>query len=300
MAIIFLWPVEYQITRIGFAAAVAMTWAGALVLSWKKKSVRVALIFAGMLPAMAVCMPGRVVDHDLLAADYSRGLRLFRGTRYVWGGEGFLGIDCSGLVRKGLIWGQLLHGLRTFNGGPIREAIDLWWHDCSAMALGDGYRGWTTELFRHDSVAGADHSPLKPGDLAVTADGVHVMAYLGNHTWIEADPDAHKVIQVTLPTDNPWFNKPVTFVRWKCFNPAGSRTYKGMQRTGVKVAVYENRVFHEKRATRRQGRPCYRGVPFSGWWFFSAAGACGRDAAGMESFEPSIQMTWPNLRCSNV
>jgi len=41
------------------------------------------------------------------------------------------------------------------------------------------------------------------------------MAYLGNRRWIEADPDAHKVIEVVLPTDNPWFKTPVVFVRWK-------------------------------------------------------------------------------------
>jgi hypothetical protein len=81
--------------------------------------------------------------------------------------------------------------------------------------LRDGYRGWTAELFRQASVADADHSKLKPGDLAVTADGVHVMAYLGTNTWIEADPDEHKVVEVVLPTDNPWFKTPVAFVRWK-------------------------------------------------------------------------------------
>ena len=214
-AILCLWPVEYQITRLAFAAGVAATWTGALVLWWKRKAIRVALLLAGVLPALAVCLPGRAVDPDVLAADYSRCLRFFRGVRYVWGGEGMLGIDCSGLVRKGLVWGQLCHGLRTFNGGPIRDAITLWWHDSSAAALRDGYRGWTAELFRHDSVANADHSRLKAGDLAVTASGVHVMAYLGGSTWIEADPGARRVIEVVLPTDNPWFKTPVVFLRWK-------------------------------------------------------------------------------------
>jgi cell wall-associated NlpC family hydrolase len=159
-------------------------------------------------------LPGHAVDPELLAADYSRALRCFRGVRYVWGGESFLGIDCSGLVRKGLIWGRLMHGLRTVNGRPVRNAIDLWWHDCSALALRDGYRGWTAELFRHKNIEDADHSLLKPGDLAVTDDGVHIMAYLGNHRWIEADPDAKKVIEVVLPTDNHWFKVPVVFIRW--------------------------------------------------------------------------------------
>ncbi len=215
--ILCLYPVEYRITRLAVVAGVATAWTGALVLWWKWKAIRIVLLLMGVLPAIAACLPGRSVDPDRLAADYSRGLRLFRGVRYVWGGEGWLGIDCSGLVRKGLVWSGLYHGLRTFNGRPIRDAMTLWWHDSSALALGEGYRGWTAELFREEGVATADHSKLKAGDLAVTADGVHVMAYLGGTTWIEADPDAQKVIEVSLPTDNPWFNRPVKFVRWKWF-----------------------------------------------------------------------------------
>lgn len=229
-ALICLYPVEYQITRIAFVVGWAATWTGALLLWWKRKPIRISLLLAGVLPAVAVCLPGRAVDPDVLAADYARGLRCFRGVRYVWGGESLLGIDCSGLVRKGLVWGQLCHGLRTVNGKPIRDAMGLWWHDSSALALRDGYRGWTTELFRETSVAGADHSKLKTGDLAVTADGIHVMAYLGSSTWIEADPDAHRVIEVVTPTDNQWFKTPVVFVRWKWLrspkspNPAPHRT----------------------------------------------------------------------------
>ena len=143
-----------------------------------------------------------------------------------------MGIDCSGLVRKGLVWGQLYHGLRTVNGRPIRDAITLWWHDLSAIALRDGFRGWTNELFRNDTVAGADVLRLRPGDLAVTSDGVHVMAYLGSQTWIEADPNVHKVIEVVLPTDNQWFEMPVVFVRWKWFGTPKPPN-QTVQRTGV-------------------------------------------------------------------
>lgn len=37
---------------------------------------------------------------------------------------------------------------------------------------------------------------------------------LGNGTWIEADPGAHKVIEISLPTTNAWFRVPVVFMRW--------------------------------------------------------------------------------------
>ncbi len=170
---------------------------------------------------LALCLPGRPADPERLAADYARGLRAFRGVRYVWGGEGWLGIDCSGLVRKGLVWGQLYHGVRTLNGRPIRDAIGLWWHDSSAMALRDGYRGWTSELFRGETTAQVDTSKLKTGDLAVTADGIHIMAYLGNGRWIEADPAAHQVVEIAPPMESEWFKAPMVFVRWRWMSGEG-------------------------------------------------------------------------------
>lgn len=56
-----------------------------------------------------------------------------------------------------------------------------------------------------------------PGDFAVTSDGVHVMAYIGDQTWLEADPDVKKVIKVKAPSDNPWFSEPVNVMRWAQF-----------------------------------------------------------------------------------
>jgi hypothetical protein len=117
------------------------------------------------------------------------------------------------LVRQGLIWGQLKHGICTLNGRPVRDALSLWWNDCSAEAMRDGFSGITRECFRAATIGDADPAQLRPGDLAVTADGVHVLAYLGDRTWIEADPAAHKVVEVPLPTSNAWIHVPVVFVR---------------------------------------------------------------------------------------
>ena len=54
--------------------------------------------------------------------------------------------------------------------------------------------------------------------MAVTSNGVHVLAYVGDSTWIEADPSAlvgYKVVQIKAPTSNAWFNTPVHIVRWR-------------------------------------------------------------------------------------
>lgn len=212
--IVLLYPVEYRITRIALVLGGLLSWGGALFLWWRSKTVRTSLFALTGIPMLLVCLPGRPVDVTALSDAYVHSLRSYRDTRYVWGGEKFLGIDCSGLVRRGLIWGKFRHGVQSLNGSPIRAAIELWWYDCTAEALGDGYRGFTFELFRHQSIAEADHLTLRPGDLAVTEDGVHVLAYLGDDTWIEADPDLQKVVEVKLPTGISWFHQPVKFVRW--------------------------------------------------------------------------------------
>jgi hypothetical protein len=52
--------------------------------------------------------------------------------------------------------------------------------------------------------------------MAVTISGVHVMAYLGASTWVEADPTAHRVLIVHGPEpSNNWFSVPVRVVRWR-------------------------------------------------------------------------------------
>ena len=217
--ILLLWPIEYRSTRAAFILLLVFTWIGALVLWWEQKLVRAALILVAALPISAICLPGRTPAPEILTDDYTRALRRFRGVRYVWGGENYLGIDCSGLVRKALAWGLVSNGIRTLNGKPLRDALDLWWHDASALALRDSHRGWTSELFRHKDINTANLAQLKAGDLAVTADGVHVLVYLGNNLWIEADPDENRVIEVSVPSANPWFQTPVVFVRWKWLNP---------------------------------------------------------------------------------
>src|SRR6185436_4505437 len=84
-------------------------------------------------------------DADSLGADYVAGLRRYEGTAYVWGGESPLGIDCSGLIRRGLVDALVLRGVARLDAGLVRHGIGLWWNDCTARALGDGNDG-ATEL----------------------------------------------------------------------------------------------------------------------------------------------------------
>ena len=223
--ILLVFPEGWRATRILAITGGVALWGGALGLAWGRTGVRVALLALPVLVLTALGFPGRTVGVAGLRDDYRRALRLYRFTPYIWGGENVFGIDCSGLVRKGLVWGQILNGLRTANGHPVRDAVTLWWHDCSARALRDGYRAQTRPLFRADSVSAIDAQRLDVGDLAVTADGVHVMVYVGDRMWTEADPGLRRVVTLTAPADNHWFNVPVVVVRWRVLD--GERAGEG-------------------------------------------------------------------------
>ena len=50
----------------------------------------------------------------------------------------------------------------------------------------------------------------------MTVNGVHVMAFLGDRQWIEADPDIGKVVIVQVPErTNPWFQETFKILRWR-------------------------------------------------------------------------------------
>lgn len=187
---------------------------GFLLLGWGiwrllagKRALRVgwcALLLLGCVPFL---LPGKPLETGALREDYVRRLRHFEGTRYVWGGESALGIDCSGLPRRALrdaLWAQ---GCRTWNGRAFRAWLHEWCFDSSAKAMMVHHRGRTRTLPGCGSLWDLhEHAPL-PGDLAIRADGRHVMVYLGNREWIEADPTLAKVhIWISTSEDGGWYD----------------------------------------------------------------------------------------------
>lgn len=212
---VWLYPISSTLTRSLGIATLAAVWLGLGALAWRRRAARGAWVCVTLFCAVFMALPGRGGrDTAAMRGDFTAGLRRYTGTRYAWGGESPRGIDCSGLMRRGMIDGMFLRGVRTFDPGLARWSIWLWWHDCSARDLGNG-NGMTTHLFDTVSINAMDQSRLEPGDMAVTATGIHVMAYLGDKLWIEADPGAGKVITVSAPTkDNPWFREHMKIVRW--------------------------------------------------------------------------------------
>ena len=219
-----LQPVSLGIMRAGGVAVTVALWVGALLWWWPRKGVRAALLGGALLPLALLLGPGRPADEEALRAAYLEQLRSFEGVRYHWGGESRLGIDCSGLVRHGLIRATLWQGVTTLNPALVRDAAELWWFDASAKALGEQYKGFTAEIGQVDNLNQTPPDLLMPGDVAVTRSGVHTMAYLGDGVWIEADPGELRVLVLRAPSPNPWMSVPMRLVRWSRWAKAPTST----------------------------------------------------------------------------
>ncbi|MBN2704631.1 MAG: C40 family peptidase [Pontiellaceae bacterium] len=213
LGVVLYQPVGRSIFRLYIAAAIPALWMGAGVLMWRIRWMAYTIWAAALLAGIILLLPGKKPDPAQLRAEYIKQLRDYEGIQYVWGGENRRGIDCSGLVRRALIDSDFQIGITQANPRALRSAIGLWWNDASAQALLNGYLDLTVPLAVAPSINEIE-SALLPGDLAVTTDGVHVLAYLGNQQWIEADPADLQVLIVHTPSDNIWFNKPVKLVRW--------------------------------------------------------------------------------------
>jgi hypothetical protein len=209
-----LFSVSYSLTRLASIILSFVVWFGFIALVWRLRLLRFALLGITFLLAGFLAWPStRTPPIEALRSDYLAGLQRYEGAAYYWGGESTRGIDCSGLIRRGLIDALFWRGMRSLNPSLVRRAISLWWHDCTASALRDQHRGLTVPVSYTSSVNALDYTNVLPGDLATN--GIHVMAYLGNNRWIEADPGVGRVITVVTPSsDNPWFHTSMNIVRW--------------------------------------------------------------------------------------
>lgn len=218
VALLVAQPLRYGVVRLLIVGGGVALWAGALLLTWRRLPLRLLCIAAVLGPALAlVFFPEQKIDGDALRAAYLRSLRSYEGTPYVWGGEARTGIDCSGLIRMGLIDAEYREGLRTRNIALLRKAAWLWWDDSSARALGDEYRGRTVRRETIASLNQADYDHLRAGDIAVTSGGQHILAYLGDRTWIQADPKVMKTVLTRAPSDDGFFAMQATLLRWRVF-----------------------------------------------------------------------------------
>lgn len=210
-----LWPFHDGVLRYGLLLSLVACWVAALSYAWRWKAARLLLLMLPVLAAVPFLLPAEPMDPVRLHDRYIAALRRLEGTPYLWGGESRWGIDCSGLPRRALRDALWETGVRTANGAAFREWGRQWWFDTSARALGGNYRGFTRPLGVAGKLEDLDTSCLSAGDLAVTADGTHVMVFLEGDRWIQANPVVWKVaIGRPVPDENVWFNAQVTVHRW--------------------------------------------------------------------------------------
>ena len=214
---VWLFPVSTGLTRLAGLILFPIVWVGLIALLWRHRAWRAVLLgITGAVSLFLVWPTKAAPDRAMLRAAYLRGMARYTGTHYYWGGESPKGIDCSGLMRRGMIDGLCLEGCRHLNPAIVRQAFDLWWHDCTAKDFMQGYRGLTTPVLTTPSFNALDYSRIAPGDMAVTDSGLHILAYAGEQRWIEADPDAGRVVTVAAPAPgNDWFTGPMKIVRWR-------------------------------------------------------------------------------------
>lgn len=210
-----VWPYHDGKLRYGLPLALLMTGSAVVGFVWRRKFLRAVLLVLPVLAVVPFCLPEKPLNPGKLRGRYIAAMERMEGSRYVWGGESRGGIDCSGLPRRGLRDALWETGMEDGNGAAFREWGRQWWFDTSAKAMGQGYRSFTRPLVVSGKLRDLDFSQLLPGDLAVTADGRHVMIYLRDGKWIQSDPLAGKVIVRHAARDEiSWFDSPVTMHRW--------------------------------------------------------------------------------------
>lgn len=226
-AVFLIWrPLHDGIMRYGLLLAMVLVWAGLLIVLWPARWWRFTSLALPLLLLLPLLMPGKPLDRERLRKDYLLGMRAFKGSSYVWGGESGRGIDCSGLPRRALRDALMKQAVKG-NAKAARLWMEQWWFDTSARAMMEGYRGFTRPVGITGTLPGIDLGKIEEGDLAVTGDGRHVLIYLGGGEWIQADPGPGRVI-IAKPgvDDNPWFNSYVSIHRW-CLLDDSPEAYSG-------------------------------------------------------------------------
>ena len=118
------------------------------------------------------------------------------------------GISCSTLVRQALI--------DAIGSDKVSHAA-IESHPCLSEELNEGCSGELSPVLHAANLKTIDYTKLKKGDIAVLGNtlGIHTLAYIGDETWIHADPISGKVIESKEPEeDDDWTTFQVNVMRW--------------------------------------------------------------------------------------
>lgn len=211
----FVFPISIGLTRLGIVVGFILLLCGGSYLFWRTIYLRILFLLITMVILTIIFVPGHNENPKQLQNEYVQSLLEYENVRYIWGGENKIGIDCSGLVREGFINANIKIGVKTLNPKLIKRAFFIWWYDCSADALGKSYKQMTKLVFKSQSMDELDYNNIMQGDIIVPEKGFHTFAYIGNNTWIEANPDKGKTVTISSEKrSKEWKNIPIKVLRW--------------------------------------------------------------------------------------
>lgn len=208
-------PVSIGITRLGIVFGFILLWSSGIYLFWRRIYLRILFLIISLVVFLIIIIPGHNANSKQLQDEYVHSLLGYENVRYIWGGENKIGIDCSGLVREGFINANIKVGVKTLNPKLIRRAFFIWWYDCAADALGNSYRQMATLVLKAKSMDELDYNNIRLGDIIVAEKGFHTFVYIGNNTWIEANPDKGNTVTVSSEEKGKdWNGIPIRLLRW--------------------------------------------------------------------------------------
>ncbi|MCX5684079.1 MAG: NlpC/P60 family protein, partial [Planctomycetota bacterium] len=190
-----LWPMRTSIVRGLMLVAVLGLWGGTLLILWRSNWSRRLLLALATAVVIILVLPGRDFDGAALRRQYVASLLAYENAPYVWGGETSRGVDCSGLVRCGMMDAMARLGFQTLNPELLRMGMAVWWSDTTAAGLEQGYGDRLHPTLAAPSLNEIDLGQVMPGDVAVSVGGAHTLAYVGNGAWIAADPLIKRVVR---------------------------------------------------------------------------------------------------------
>jgi hypothetical protein len=147
--------------KIGALAVAALIIVGSVLIVWRFRIFRWVLVALYAVLVLLLLVPSHPPENRSdLRGSYRNALNSYLGCRYVWGGAGYFGIDCSGFVQKGLEDALVTRGLLTLNPSLVREGIWVYWHRTTAKVLGESDVGRTYTVATCPTLNALDYSLL--------------------------------------------------------------------------------------------------------------------------------------------
>lgn len=209
-------PVDNTLARLALLACLGLVLAGGILWIWSRKACRwAALLIVAVFGTLVLVPVGPVPDASRLRTHFVKRLEENLGKPFVWGAENRRAMDCSGLIRYSMRGAMRTELLATGNPRLLHLLVKAWWLDRAARDFLWPWNGLAAPVLKAATTPAVDLGQLVPGDVAVTGYGSHILAYLGDNRWIQADPERGRVVVDTAPVAQGWYKFPVEALRLK-------------------------------------------------------------------------------------